>query len=173
MATNRPIPVTQHTVRPARVEDGALLFGAWQRLRQHNAQTDRRYIPAPVTQSEFVADLRELLERPRSLTLVAEASDTLAGFISGSIERNLPDRLPQEHATIGYLWVEEHFRRLGIARSLFERAADWARDEEGVAHFEMAVLTSDKAAAGFWRSIGFAPFIERLWAPLSAPESDE
>jgi hypothetical protein len=37
----------------------------------------------------------------------------------------------------------------------------------------MAVLSADAAAAGFWRSIGFSPFIERLWAPLSAPEGDE
>jgi ribosomal protein S18 acetylase RimI-like enzyme len=126
-----------------------------------------------VSESEFVADFRELLGRPRSVTLVAEASGALAGFISGSIERNLPDRLPEEHATIGYLWVEERFRRLGIARALFAEAAEWARSDQGVAHFEMAVLTSDTDAAGFWRSIGFAPFIERLWAPLSAPERDE
>ena len=173
MASNRPVPVTQHAVRPARLEDGAALFGAWQRLRQHNSDTDRRYIPAHVTQSEFVADLRELLDRPRSVTLVAETAGTLAGFISGSIERNLPDRLPEQHATIGYLWVEDRFRRQGIARALFAAAADWARSEDDVAHFEMAVLTSDTDAAEFWRSIGFAPFIERLWAPLSAPERDE
>jgi len=28
------------------------------------------------------------------------------------------------------------------------------------------VLARDEAAAAFWRSLGFAPFIERLWAPL-------
>lgn len=172
MAANRSVPVAAHSIRPVTVEDGPALFGAWQRMRQHNAEVDRRYIPAPVTQADFVADLRELLSRPGSATFVADAAGTLAGFISGSIERNLPDRLPQTHATIGYLWVEETFRRKGIARALFAAVADWARREEGVAHFEMAVLTSDTGAAEFWRAIGFTPFIERLWAPLSAPEPD-
>jgi len=173
MAASRPVPVATYTIRRATTGDGAPLYGAWQRLRQHNAEIDRRVIPAPVSQPEFVSDLEQLLSRPRSATFVAENGSTLAGFISGSIEQNLPDRLPELHATVGYLWVEEHFRRRGIARALFEQIANWARREEAVDHFEMAVLKADDDAAGFWRSIGFTPFIERLWAPLSAPESDQ
>jgi GNAT superfamily N-acetyltransferase len=172
MASHRPISVASHTVREVRPADGPALYGAWQRMRQHNAETDRRVIPAAVSEQDFTTDLQQMLARARSVAFVAEAKGTLAGFIAGSIERNLPDRLPEEHATIGYLWVEERFRRIGIARGLFEHVAEWARAQEGVAHFEMAVLTADAGAAGFWRSIGFSPFIERLWAPLSAPERD-
>ena len=172
MASRRPVPVIAHQVRPARRGDGPGLYAAWQNLRLHNAEVDRRVIPAVVTQSEFVADFEQLLERPRSVAFVAERGDALAGFIAGNIERNLPDRLPEEHATVGYLWVEPAFRRRGLARLLFEEVAGWARDQEGISHFEMAVLSADSAAAGFWRSIGFTPFIERLWAPLSAPERD-
>ena len=172
MASSRPIPVISHQVRPARRSDGAGLYAAWQNLRLHNAEVDRRVIPAAVSESEFVADFEQLLERPRSIAFVAESANSLAGFIAGNIERNLPDRLPEEHATVGYLWVEPAFRRRGIARALFEEVAAWARGQEGVGHFEMAVLSADSAAAGFWRSIGFSPFIERLWAPLSAPEPD-
>ena len=173
MATRRPVPVATHTIRHASSGDGPALYRSWQRLRQHNAETDRRVIPAPVSEQEFVADFQQLMGRPRSVAFLAEASGSLAGFIAGNIERNLPDRLPEEHATVGYLWVEERFRRMGIARGLFERVAEWARGQEGVAHFEMAVLSADKSAAEFWRSIGFTPFIERLWAPLSAPERDD
>lgn len=172
MATHRPVPVTPFHVRDAREADGPALYAAWQRLRAHNERTDRRAVAAPVSELEFVNDFRQRLSRPRSCAFVAEADGVLAGFIAGSIERNQPDRLPEEHATIGYLWVEEPFRRQGIARSLFEAVAAWAEGHEGVAHFEMAVLTADAGAAGFWRSIGFSPFIERLWAPLSAPEKD-
>ena len=174
MATRRPVPVaTTHTIRQAAPTDGLGLYGAWQRMRHHNAAIDRRFIPAPVSEAEFVEDFFALLARPRSTALVAECGGELAGFIAGSIESNVPDRLPEEHATVGYLWVEEHWRRKGLARSLFSAVADWARSQEGVSHFEMAVLTGDAGAAKFWRSIGFTPFIERLWAPLSAPERDE
>ncbi|MEO8539247.1 MAG: GNAT family N-acetyltransferase [bacterium] len=173
MATNRPVPVTETLVRRAAPADGHALFGAWQRLRAYNAEVDRRVIPAPVSEDEFISDLEHLLQRPRSVTLVAERQNALAGFISGSVEQNLPDRLPESHVTVGYLWVEERFRRLGIARALFQQVAEWAATQDGVGHFEMAVLTADESAARFWRAIGFGPFIERLWAPLSAPERDE
>jgi len=172
MEARRPVPVGTNAVRPATPGDADGLYAAWQRLRQHNAEIDRRVIPAPVSQAEFVEDLAELLQRPRSCAFVVEAGGQLAGFIAGTVERNLPDRLPEEHVTIGYLWVEEQFRRRGLARALFEQVAQWARAQEGVSHFEMAVLTGDATAARFWRSIGFTPFIERLWAPLSAPEND-
>lgn len=172
MAKDRPVPVTEFAVRPASMDDATGLFHAWQRLRNHNASIDRRFIPAPVTQDEFVADLAELLQRSQSAAYVAECSNGLAGFISGRVERNQPDRLPETHVTVGYLWVEERYRRQGIARGLFAAIAEWARTQDGVAHFEMAVLGADVSAAAFWRSIGFAPFIERLWAPLSAPERD-
>lgn len=164
--------MTAFTVRAAASGDGAALYVLWQRMRQHNAAVDRRVILAGVSESDFVADFRQALERPRASAFVAEVDGVLAGFIAGAIERNLPDRLPEEHATVGYLWVEERYRRMGIARALFSQVADWARAQEGVSHFEMAVLTADAAAAGFWRAIGFSPFIERLWAPLSAPERD-
>lgn len=172
MATERPVPLTSFVVRPANMEDAQSLFHAWQRLRNHNSGIDRRYIPAPVSQDEFVLDLAELLKRPHSAAFVAEADAGLAGFISGRVEDNQPDRLPSRHLTVGYLWVEERFRRRGIARALFAAVAEWGREQADVSHFEMAVLSADHAAAAFWRSIGFAPFIERLWAPLSAPEID-
>lgn len=172
MAAERPIPLSSFVVRPATMEDAPSLFHAWQRLRNHNAGIDRRFIPAPVSQDEFVLDLAELLRRPQSAAFVAELDGGLGGFISGRVEQNQPDRLPSRHLTVGYLWVEEPFRRRGIARALFAAVAEWGREQADVSHFEMAVLNADGDAAAFWRSIGFVPFIERLWAPLSAPEAD-
>ena len=164
--------MTGYRIRPASESDGPALYELWQGLRQHNATVDRRVIPAPVAESEFIVDFREVLARPRSAAFVAAVDTSLAGFIAGTIERNLPDRLPAEHATVGYLWVEERFRRQGIARALFAEVTGWARTQNGISHFEMAVLSADDAAAGFWRSIGFTPFIERLWAPLGGAEED-
>ncbi len=134
---------------------------------------DRRVIPAPVTEPEFLADLEQALARKASVAFVAQVGEELVGFISGAIEANQPDRLPERHATIGYLFVDEPHRRSGIARALFGAVAAWASEQEGVSHFEMTVLAADEGAAAFWRSIGFSPFISRLWAPLSAPKRDE
>jgi len=159
-------------VRRAEAGDGPAFYQAWQAIRLHYASTDRRIIPAPVSQQEFVAGFRERLARPESVDFVAMAKEHIIGFVSGRIEENQPDRLPERHATVGHLYVDATYRRGGVGRRLFEAMATWAREEDGVSHFEMPVLVADPGARAFLESLGFTPFIQRLWAPLSAPERD-
>lgn len=172
MAAVRAVPVGGVNIRPAAFGDGPALFGMWQKAREHNALVDRRIVPVPVSEPEFLAQFEETIARRQSAAFVAEVNGQLAGFISGGVEANPPDRLPERHATIGYLYVSEQFRRRGVGRALFEAVARWARNTDGISHFEMTVMSADTEAAAFWRSIGFSPFISRLWAPLSAPEPD-
>lgn len=159
-------------VRPAAASDGPALYAQWMAVRQYNASVDRRIIPAPVSENEFLAGFLEMLARDVAVAFVAEVDGELAGFISGGLGANQPDRLPEKHATVGYLWVAGRFRRLGLGRRLFAAVAEWAATRDGVGHFEMPVLAADEDAEQFWKSIGFSPFIQRLWAPLSAPERD-
>jgi ribosomal protein S18 acetylase RimI-like enzyme len=165
--------VRAHKVRPATPADAPALFVLWQRVREHNARVDPRVILAPVWQEQFAGALENQLNRPTATVIVADIGSELAGFISGAIESAGPDRLPERHATIGYLWVEPPFRRRGIARALVRAIAEWASSQDGVSHFEMPVLAADEAAARFWASLGFRPFITRLWAPLNPGEHDD
>jgi ribosomal protein S18 acetylase RimI-like enzyme len=162
-----------YAVREATPADGPAFFEVWQALRLHNASVDRRIILAPVSKQEFLAGFDVVMARPTSATFVAEEGGAIVGFITGSIEANQPDRLPDRHATIGYLYTIPAYRRQGVARSLFEALVHWASAADGVSHFEMTVLEADEAAAAFWRGLGFTPFIRRLWAPLSTLEDRE
>jgi GNAT superfamily N-acetyltransferase len=163
--------VSAVTVRPAQPADATQLYAAWQALRRHYAATDARIIPAPVSQAEFAEDLARRLARPNSAVFVATAtSGAIIGFITGSIDENQLDRLPELHATVGYLFVDPAARRHGAGRQLFASLAAWALTRDGVSHFEMPVLAVDSEAGHFWRALGFTPFIERLWAPLSAAD---
>ena len=156
------------TVRPATPGDAAALYGHWSELRRYNASIDPRVIPVPVGPGDFAAGLDSVLARRSSVAFVAESDGTLVGFISGGVETNQPDRLPELHATVGYLWVVTSARRSGIGRQLVGAVTDWAAKQDGVSHMEMAVLSADEEAATFWRSMGFSPFIERVWAALPA-----
>lgn len=155
-------------VRHAERADAPALYHAWQALRQHHTESDSRIMLAPVSEPEFAAGLDASIARPSAATLVAMDDKRLVGFVTASVAANQPDRLPERYVTIGYLWVEPQRRRAGIARQLFDAISAWARTQEGVIHFEMPVLEMDAGAAAFWRSIGFTPFIKRLWAPLDA-----
>ncbi|MFN8508350.1 MAG: GNAT family N-acetyltransferase [Dehalococcoidia bacterium] len=159
------------SIRIAAPADGPAIYRAWGAIREHYAATDGRVVNAPVGEPEFIAALRDSIARATSCTMVAERGEALAGFISGGIEQNQPGRLPERHATIGYLYVAPEHRREGIGRQLVGALSAWAAKQDGVNHLEMTVLARDSAAAAFWRSLGFAPFIERLWAPLAGSES--
>lgn len=160
-------------VRAAQQGDAAALFAAWQALRAYYAATDARIIPAPVSQQEFAEDLARRLQRPDSAVFVATASSGhIVGFITGSVEDNQADRLPERVATVGHLFVEPSARRNGAGRQLFAALAAWATARDGVSHFEMPVLAVDGEAGHFWRALGFTPFIERLWAPLSIADEE-
>lgn len=154
------------TIRAASPADTPLIYRAWMSVREHYARTDARVMNAPVTEPEFAAGLRDTIARATTIALVAEDAGELVGFLSGGIELNQPDRLPERHATIGYLYVDPAHRRDGIGRALVAALGEWAAKQDGVGHLEMTVLARDEGAAAFWRSLGFSPFIERLWAPL-------
>jgi GNAT superfamily N-acetyltransferase len=159
-------------VRPAAAADAAPMYRAWQSLRDYYASVDARIILAPISEAAFVGDFIRRLAREDLAAFVAIDGTLLAGFITGGIEANQPDRLPKLHATVGHLFVEPSFRRRGVAKSLFGALSAWAGSQTGVSHFEMPVLARDEDAVHFWASIGFAPFIERLWAPLQAAGPD-
>ena len=154
------------TVRQAQIADGVNLYSAWQTLREYNSSLDTRIRLATVSERDFVASLEQTTKRASSSAFVAERDDHLIGFGTCALETNAPDRLPERHATIGYLYVDPTARRSGVGRLLFQAILLWAKTQDGVSHVEMPVLESDGAAVAFWSSLGFQPFIRRLWAPL-------
>jgi ribosomal protein S18 acetylase RimI-like enzyme len=151
--------------------DGTGLYAAWESIRQHDASLDRRIVLRPVPEREFVREWRVLMGRQGSAAFVAEDGGRIVGFVSGSIEEPPPGREPARHATIGYIYVDPAHRREGLGRQLFQAMAGWASGQDGVDHFEMTVLAANEEAGAFWRSLGFSPFIQRLWAPLLGPGS--
>lgn len=158
------------TVREATTGDALGLFVLWQAMLRHYAAVDRRVIPSPVTEQEFAVALADILANPYSTAFVAEDEGTLVGFVSGGIESAPTSRLPDRHLTIGHFYVAPAYRGLGIGRQLFRAIAEWGMRREEIHHFEMTVLEADREAREFWTRLGFTPFIQRLWAPLSVLE---
>jgi GNAT superfamily N-acetyltransferase len=86
------------------------------------------------------------------------------------VEPGPADLLPDQHVTIGYFYVAPEQRRAGVGRGLFNAVREWANRQEGIAHIEMSVLAGDDQAVAFWRSLGFSPYVQRLWAGLSGAD---
>jgi len=134
-------------------------------MRSYHASRDPRIVPAPVSPEEFAVAVRASVERDTATAFVAEDAGRIVGFVSGAIEANQPDRLPERFATVGYIYVVPGERRQGIARQLIQAMKQWASGS-GVNHMEMSVLAEDTEAAEFWQAVGFSPFLVRLWMPI-------
>jgi ribosomal protein S18 acetylase RimI-like enzyme len=61
---------------------------------------------------------------------------------------------PHVPARIGDLFVAPEFRRLGIAKTLMERALEWLRDSGAVSQ-RVTVLHANDEALAFYRRFGF------------------
>jgi len=160
-------------IREARLDDAPALYLLWQAMLRHYASVDRRVIPTPVSEAQFREALDATIANPYAATFVAEDGGTLVGFVSGGIESNPTARLPERHLTVGYVYVAPPYRGMGLGRALFRAIANWGLSKGEIHHFEMTVLEADEEARAFWRKLGFTPFIERLWAPLSILDEAE
>lgn len=161
------------TIRRATAADGPGVYRAWQAFREHNASMDSRIMPTPVSEGEFVAGLGDVLANSGRVIVVAIDGTALVGFGTAQVIDNQPDRLPERHVTVGYLYTAPSHRRRGLGRELYGAITEWAARQDGVSHIEMPVLAGDADAAAFWRSLGFTPFIERLWAPLNVNAGED
>ena len=156
------------TYRRAHVGDAPRLYPRWLTMRQHNASHDARIELAAVDEDEFTTGLAESLARPGATVIVADAGDVIAGFLSANVVGSAPDRVPERRVSVGYIFVEPGYRRQGVAQSLMNTVREWAATQPGVTHLEMPVLAADAEAAAFWQSVGFSPFIQRLWSSLDS-----
>lgn len=91
---------------------------------------------------------------PFPACLVDEEEGEVAGMISGRAGTDHPllDRPPMLH--IETLFVDEAWRRRGIARALVAAYRE-AAARAGYAHAEVGTLARDARALAFWRAVGF------------------
>lgn len=98
--------------------------------------------------------LRQQINDPRSVFLVATAEGQLAAFLVGTIDRAVPIYRVSTYGYIRDLWVEEDYRRTGIGRKMVETAI--ARFTQlGVKQVRLEIAAGNRSAPGFFESCGF------------------
>lgn len=100
--------------------------------------------------------LTNLLADPQALALIAENCEGVSvGFILGFVQpQTNPFTVYAQHAIIQLVWVENDFRRHGIAGLLVETMETCFR-ELGIPYCEIQYTTQNPAAEGFWSARGY------------------
>lgn len=92
--------------------------------------------------------------------LVAFEGDAVVGMALVRLDH--PSKMSDEVAAdLGRVVVRPDRRGTGIGKSLVRAAEAWARDR-GIRTLVATIYMANEPSRGFWRSMGFEPFVERL-----------
>ena len=119
-------------------------------FREHPEEMYRRWLIARSTD-------------PRSVFLVADRSvkmlqdvPFLAGFLIGTVEREIPIYRLEEYGFIHDIWVEPTYRNEGIGRQMVMLAIERFR-AIGVKQIRLDTAAPNEIARGLFKSCGFRP----------------
>lgn len=114
--------------------------------------------------AQFDARVGQRLTRDDTLYLVAELDGTGVGMLEASHFPQASVFQSCELLHIHAVYVDEAYRRRGIARQLIEQAMAWGR-EQGCALVELNVLPNNPAQQ-LYRALGFDVFQYEMIRPL-------
>jgi len=111
------------------------------------------YLPQPEERYRWWLGTR--VEDERSVFLVADdGAGRLAGFLIGTVEKEIPIYRIKEFGFIHDLWVEEAFRHEGIGRQLVMAAVERFAGM-GMKQIRLDTAAANEAARKLFQSCGF------------------
>ena len=117
--------------------------------------TIERAFDAEIKSSEAIYyDLEHLISDDASCLLVAEASGEVVGSGYGQIRESKSCFDTGKHCYLGFIFVEDSCRGLGVATRIIDTVCDWS-EERGITYFLLDVYSKNKAAVRAYEKLGF------------------
>jgi RimJ/RimL family protein N-acetyltransferase len=139
------------SVRSAGPEDAAALLAHGRAVVREAAFLITEPEEFTYTEDQERDFISQYLEAPGKLLIVADVADELAGaaFCECGSRRRLAHR-----ATL-HLSVSQQWRGRGVGTALLRTVISWAEAHPGVEKLSLAVFSTNSAALGLYRKLGF------------------
>ncbi|GET43076.1 GNAT family N-acetyltransferase [Microseira wollei] len=145
-------------IRPATPADVAAILPMVAKIcALHETWNEAKYGFLPNPEQRYEGWLKRLAMNERSVFLVASAPEQpgkLVGFIVATVEKEIPIYRLKEYAFIHDLWVEEEYRRSGIARQMVMESIDQFK-LRGVKQIRLDLDAVNESARRLFSSCGF------------------
>ena len=148
-------------VRRARARDRDALVALWMALTEHHASFDPLFALRPDAEAEIRRLVGAQLRDPDSALYVAEQAGAIVGFCGVRVDQAPPVHEEILRSEVTDLFVAADARRRGLGRALLRAGLDWARSQ-GTDRVEVRVSPRNAEGQAFWRSSGFAEFMDVL-----------
>jgi ribosomal protein S18 acetylase RimI-like enzyme len=146
------------SIRPAKHEDinsiVTLYARATKLMRQISPNGFGEALESPLDIEEERESFARVLDDKETVVLVAEQGGKVVGFVMGVIEKHPDDLLSAPYVTVQYLYVDEKFRRTGIAKALMQDVENWAADKS-LYTLELKVWNNNEPAKALFQSLGY------------------
>ncbi|MDX2012975.1 MAG: GNAT family N-acetyltransferase [Myxococcaceae bacterium] len=123
-------------------------------VRLHHGFDPRRFFLEPGVEDGYRWFFSKQLGKPGVVLLVAEVSDSVVGYVYGSLESRDWAKLLDAHGAIHDVFVDPGARRQGVARALMEAAVS-ALEGAGAAQVVLSSASQNVAAQALFRAMGF------------------
>lgn len=125
-------------------------------LKQH-ADLDPYFTPIETVDNVYRKFLEGCLNSENKLLLVAEKEGKLMGYAAAEIQKRSFIFKIAENGYINDVYVEEEFRKLGIARMFLTELKNWF-NSRNIEYIELSVLASNEVGKKTWAKFGFEAF---------------
>ena len=144
-------------VRPATIDDvEGVLPMVNQIAAMHEKMDPAKYGYLDDVAGMYHGWLEARADDPRSVFLVADAGEKLAGFLIGTVDHEIPIYRIEEYGFIHDLWVEEDYRHEGVARQLVTLALERFK-AIGVEQVRCDTASANTVARSLFKRCGFRP----------------
>lgn len=147
MSDVRVRPMTKADLEPVGALAGAL-------VRQHHAYDADRFFLTPEVEEGYRWWFSKQLGQGGVVLLVAEVDGSVAGYLYASLEERDWAMLLDEHGALHDVFVDERFRRRGVARALVG-AGVTALEQLGARRVVLSSATQNREAQALFASLGF------------------
>jgi ribosomal protein S18 acetylase RimI-like enzyme len=149
------------TVRKVEVEDLDALERLWSEFIDYHKEYDDFFTRSKAGHKHVAKFIRENMDNPDWLVLVAEEDDTVIGYCMSAIMTYPPIFQVELYGFIQDMAVTESHRRRGAGSLLLKGTLAWFR-RQGVSRVEVQVASTNPVSQAFWRAHGFRDYITRL-----------
>jgi len=142
-------------VRPMKPSEAHEVVQLWRRLAQDMSGLGGTHIVDDESLRRFHEFLEGLRKEDENQVLVSEINARIVGFLTFMKQAGSPLRSKYSRATIEDLYVDEDYRRTGIATELLERCLEYLRSR-AVEEVRVNVLANNTTARNLYRKLGFS-----------------
>ncbi|MEK7641312.1 MAG: GNAT family N-acetyltransferase [Patescibacteria group bacterium] len=134
------------------------------KMADYHHSLDSSYKPAE-EYNDWEGIVGGWLDDPETQVFLAEEVNNIVGYLRVGVE-DAPEYFAEKRIGMIYdSFVEERYRRQGIAGQLFEAASVWLKKKK-VSFVELNVDFRNESAIALWRKLGFQEVKLRMRRPL-------